>query len=208
MDEQRLLLVVEDVPGIRELLELTLRFKNYDVMAAVDGQAALQMIRERRPAAVVSDILMPRMDGFSLLYHLRQDETTCKIPVIFLSATYVAPEDKEFARRLGAARFIEKPIDIQGFLQTIQEVLAEPAPAPAPLLQETEFLQQYQTRLEAKLKQKNAQIARAERLLPTATPTEATGFETSIRQALNERKAIEVELHSVQQILQDRTASQ
>jgi CheY-like chemotaxis protein len=208
MDKQRLLLIVEDVPGIRELLELTLRFKNYEVMAAVDGQAALQMIQERRPAVVVSDILMPRMDGFSLLYHLRQDETTRNIPVVFLSATYVAPEDKEFAHRLGAARFIEKPIDIQGFLQTIQEVLAESPAAAPPLLQETEFLQQYQTRLEAKLEQKNAQIARAERLLQTATPTEATGFKTSIRQALSERKAIEVELNNVQQILQSKAASQ
>ncbi len=208
MEDQKLLLVVEDVPGIRELLELTLRFKNYDVMAAVDGQAALQMIEDRRPAAVVTDILMPRMDGFSLLYHLRKDQGTRDIPVVFLSATYVSPEDKDFARTLGAARFIEKPIDIENFLHTIKEVLDEPPVAPPPLLKETEFLQKYQMRLNAKLEQKNAQIARAQRLLQTATPTETTGFEASLRQALHERQAIEVELENVQQILQTRTSQQ
>ncbi len=208
MEDQKLLLVVEDVPGIRELLELTLRFKNYDVMAAMDGQAALQMIEDRRPAAVVTDILMPRMDGFSLLYHLRKNQGTRDIPVVFLSATYVSPEDKDFARTLGAARFIEKPIDIENFLHTIKEVLDEPPVEPAPVLKETEFLQKYQTRLDAKLEQKNAQIARAQRLLQTATPTETTGFEASLRQALHERQAIEVELENVQQILQTRTSQQ
>ena len=208
MNDQKLLLVVEDVPGIRELLELTLRFKNYEVMAAVDGQVALQMIQNRRPAVVVTDILMPRMDGFSLLYHLRKEQETRDIPVVFLSATYVSPEDKDFARTLGAARFIEKPIDIENFLRTIKEVLDEPPLTPPPLLKETEFLQKYQARLEAKLEQKNAQIARAQRLLQTATPTETTGFEASLRQALHEKQAIEVELNNVQQILQSRTSAQ
>src|SRR5512140_1068486 len=132
MDEQKLLLVVEDVPGIRELLELTLRFRNYEVISAVDGQEALAAIENRRPAAVVTDILMPRMDGFSLLYHLRKDQRMRDIPVVFLSATYVSPEDKDFARTLGAALFSEKPIDIEKFLGTIKEVLEEPPVAPPP----------------------------------------------------------------------------
>ncbi len=208
MDKPELLLIVEDVPGIRELLELTMKFKGYEVMAAVDGEAALEMIHERRPAAIVTDILMPRMDGFSFLYHLRKEQDMRDIPVVFLSATYVSPEDKEFARTLGAARFIEKPIDIQNFTQTIAEVLAEPRLAPPALLREREFLEKYQGRLEAKLQQKNAQIERAKRLLQTATPSETTGFEASLRQALHERQAIEVELENVHQILQRSSTEQ
>ncbi len=207
MDKQKLLLIVEDVPGIRELLELTLRFKKYDVMSADDGQAALDLVHSRRPAAIVTDILMPRMDGFSLLYHLRKEKGTRDIPVVFLSATYVSPEDKDFARTLGAARFIEKPIDIEKFLLTIAEVLDEPPVAPPELLKEREFLEKYRSRLEAKLEQKNAQIERAQRLLETASATETSGFEASLRQALNERKAIEVELDNVHQILQRPTTS-
>jgi CheY-like chemotaxis protein len=208
MAESKLLLVVEDVPGIRELLELTLRFKSYEVMAAVDGQAALEMIHDRRPAAVIADILMPRMDGFSLLYHMRKEQGMRDIPVVFLSATYVSPEDKDFARSLGAARFIEKPIDIENFLRTIAEVLNEPPIVAPEVLQEQEFLQKYRGRLQAKLEQKNAQIERAQRLLQTAAPTETTGFEASLRQALHERQAIEVELQNVNQILQSHNTQQ
>src|SRR5512138_379655 len=120
MNDTKLLMVVEDVPGIRELLELTLRFKSYDVMAAQNGQEALDMLQDRRPALIVTDILMPRMDGFSLIYHLRKDQRTRDIPVVFLSATYVSPEDKDFATTLGATRFIEKPIDMEAFLSTVE----------------------------------------------------------------------------------------
>src|SRR5512138_145163 len=120
MDDSRLLLIVEDIPGIRELLELTLRFKSYDVMAAQNGREALEMLRKRRPALIVTDILMPHMDGFSLIYELRKDKNTRDIPVVFLSATYVSPEDKDFATTLGAARFIEKPIDMDAFLSTVE----------------------------------------------------------------------------------------
>ncbi len=205
MDESKLLLVVEDIPGIRELLELTLRFRAYDVMSAQNGQEALDMVQQRRPALIVTDILMPRMDGFSLIYHLRQSNQTRDIPVVFLSATYVAPEDKDFATTLGAARFIEKPINMEEFLGTIEELLKQsPSASPAPL-QEAEFLEKYRARLEMKLDQKNTQIARAERLLQTGPTNESAGFEASLRQALHERNSIQTELDNLHQILQQRS---
>jgi CheY-like chemotaxis protein len=201
MDPSKLLLVVEDIPGIRELLELTLRFKEYDVMAAQNGQEALELIQGRRPALIVTDILMPRMDGFSLIYHLRRDQSTRDIPVVFLSATYVSPEDKDFATTLGAARFIEKPINMDEFLKTIAELLRDSPVSPLPPLKETEFLEKYQVRLETKLEQKNVQIARAERLLQTGPANEKAGFEASLKQALHERQAIQAELENVHQLL-------
>lgn len=206
MDESKLLLVVEDIPGIRELLELTLRFRSYEVMTAQNGQEALEMVQSRLPALIVTDILMPRMDGFSLIYHLRKDAKTRDIPVVFLSATYVAPEDKDFATTLGAARFIEKPIDMEEFLGTIADLLSQaPTSSPAPL-QEAEFLEKYRLRLQTKLDQKNTQIARAERLLQTGPTNEKAGFETSLRQALHERNSIQIELNNVHQILEERSS--
>ncbi len=207
MDEAKLLLVVEDIPGIRELLELTLRFKSYDVMSAANGQEALEMIQSRRPHLIVTDILMPRMDGFSLIYQLRKDDSTRDIPVVFLSATYVSAEDKDFASMLGAARFLEKPINMEQFLVTIAELLEEQPVAPAPL-QEAEFLEKYKVRLETKLAQKETQIARAERLLETGPANEKAGFEASLRQALHERNAIQVELGNVHRILQGQDSVQ
>src|SRR4030042_4914880 len=95
------ILVVEDVPNILELLEVTLRFKGYPVVTALNGQAALDRIAEERPALVITDILMPKLDGFALVQKLRNDPQTSNIPIIFLSATYLTPEDKTVAMSLG-----------------------------------------------------------------------------------------------------------
>ena len=70
MDESKVLLVVEDIPNILELLDLTLRFNGYEVMTARNGQEALDVIETKRPALIITDILMPRMDGFSLIYRI------------------------------------------------------------------------------------------------------------------------------------------
>jgi CheY-like chemotaxis protein len=202
MDESKLLMVVEDVPGIRELLELTLRFSSYEVISAADGQEALDKLQGSHPALIVTDILMPHMDGFSLIYHLRKDQKTRDIPVVFLSATYVSPEDKDFATTLGATCFIEKPIDMESFLATIDGLLRQPPAVLPPLLKENEFLEKYRGRLTAKLEQKNLQIERAKRLLQSSTAAEKNGFEASLRQALNERQSIQVELDNLDQIMQ------
>ena len=102
MDAQKgYLLVVEDIPDILNLLEATLKFKGYRVLTAQNGEEALKIIQKEYPALIVADILMPRMDGFSLVHRLRINPDTRHIPVIFLSATYVAPEDKAFALSIG-----------------------------------------------------------------------------------------------------------
>ncbi|MDP3186033.1 MAG: response regulator [Anaerolineales bacterium] len=119
------LLIVEDVPNVLELLEITLRFKGYPVVTARNGQEALDQIAKERPALVITDILMPTMDGYALAQRLRTDPQTRDIPIIFLSATYFSPEDKAFAISLGAVRFIEKPIDTPDFLLTIAELLTQ-----------------------------------------------------------------------------------
>jgi CheY-like chemotaxis protein len=205
MSEPKLILVVEDIPSILELLELTLKFRGYDVITAQSGEEALAVIPDKRPALIISDILMPRMDGFRLIYHLHVNRETRTIPVILLSATYVSPEDQAFATTLGATKFIEKPIDTEKFLTTIAELLnAAPVPPPAPL-KEGEFLEKYQSRLEIKLQQKNSQIARTERLLATVPSNERPGFEATLKHSLSERHAIEIELEHVRQYLQKRS---
>ncbi len=110
------LLVVEDVSHILQMLDVTLRFKGYPVVTARDGQEALERIAEERPALVITDILMPRMDGYSLVQQLRTNPKTSQIPIFFLSANYADPEDIDFAMRLGASRFLEKPVDTEEFL--------------------------------------------------------------------------------------------
>jgi DNA-binding response OmpR family regulator len=118
--------------------------------------------------------------------------------VIFLSATYVTPEDRAFAMSLGASRFIEKPIDTEEFLLTIAELMSqEQITIPRPL-EQPQFYTGYRARLEIKLQHKNRQIARIERLLPTLDFDQMTSFRTLYEQALHDRKEIEEELATLQ----------
>jgi CheY-like chemotaxis protein len=127
--QQGYILVVDDVPDILELLDTTLTFKGYRVVTARNGQEALEIIQREHPALIIADILMPTMDGFSLVHRLRLDPQTRDIPVIFLSATYVTPEDKDFALTIGVTRFIEKPVDLESFLLMISDFLGQAEPS-------------------------------------------------------------------------------
>src|SRR5512138_668861 len=149
--KQGYLLIVEDVPDILRLLEETLKFKGYNAVTARNGQEALEMIQRERPALVITDIMMPKLDGFGLVHRLRINPETRDLPVIFLTATYVALEDKAFALNIGVTRFIEKPVNFERFLETIDELLEKGIHSAPTALNEAEFYEGYRQRLEKKL---------------------------------------------------------
>lgn len=195
------LLIVEDVPHILELLEVTLRFKGYPVVTASNGEEALAAIEKELPAMVITDILMPKLDGFALAHRLRADPKTNQIPIIFLSATYVTPEDKNFALSLGAARFLEKPVDTEEFLLTIAEVLtADLSTLPRPL-EDHEFYRGYHERLENKLQHKLAQISRTEKLLRSLPEEQRPAYQALLDEAILHRNEIQSELQELERIL-------
>jgi len=197
------ILIVEDVPNVLELLEVTLRFKGYAVLTARNGEEALEVIAKQRPVLVITDILMPKMDGYAFVQKLRLNPETRAISVVFLSATYVTFEDKDFALSLGAARFMEKPIDTEDFLLTIAElVTGGPLTQPKPLDME-KFYDGYRTRLENKLRHKNTQIARAERLLPTLPPDQKPAFEALLQQSVRDRDEIQKELLDIYKTIEE-----
>lgn len=195
------ILVVEDVPNILDLLVVTLRFKGYPVISATNGQEAMEKIIKEHPALVITDILMPKMDGFALAHKLRSDPKTSQIPLIFLSATYVTPEDKSFAMSLGAVKFVEKPVDTEEFLLTIAEVLTQGPSTVPPPLSEKEFYKGYRERLESKLKHKNAQIIRTERLLKTLPDAQKRAFAALLVEAQTHQEEIRRELVELNKIL-------
>ncbi len=195
------ILVVEDIPNILELLEVTLRFKGYPVITACNGQEALEAIERERPALVITDILMPKMDGYALAQKLRTNPKTHHIPLIFLSATYVTPEDRTFALSLGAKRFIEKPVDTEDFLLTVAEILtAGPMTVPAAM-DEMDFYRGYRERLESKVRHKNVQIARTERLLQNLPVDQKPAFESLLKDARYQKEEIQKELDELYQVL-------
>jgi CheY-like chemotaxis protein len=197
------LLVVEDIPDILTLLKATLEFKGYRVVTARDGQEALEIIEHERPTVIVTDILMPRMDGFNLVHRLRLSPQTRDIPVIFLSATYVAPEDKAFALSLGVTRFIEKPVNFEEFLPAVSDLLTYNGKSLQAPLDEFQFYDGYRKRLETKLLHKNSQIARAEHLMGTISEEEKPSFQASLRQANEERREIQKLLDQIHEVLEN-----
>jgi DNA-binding response OmpR family regulator len=202
---QGYLLIVEDDPDILKLLDTTLTFREYRVVTAHNGKEALDIIQKERPVLVIADIMMPKLDGFGLVHRLRINPETRTIPVVFITATYVAREDREFALNIGATRFIQKPVDLEKFLTTIAELLKQGAPPPIEPLKESNFYDGYRRRLETKLKEKIAQIARDEHLLRTHPEEENQSLQVSLHQVIREREEIEVLLDQIQEQLKKYT---
>lgn len=125
------ILIVDDRPINRELLVTLLTYKGHRLLEAGSGAEALRFIRAERPELVVTDVLMPSMDGYELVRQLRADPATAPTRVIFYSAKYEAGELESLARPAGVAAYIAKPALPEEILRTVHEVLAAP-PEPPP----------------------------------------------------------------------------
>ncbi|SLM28181.1 Histidine kinase [Desulfamplus magnetovallimortis] len=117
------ILIVEDNEDSRIFLETLLEANGYDVESAENGKLALEMASTNPPSLIISDILMPEMDGYALCRAVKSDKNLCSIPFIFYTATYTDPSDEKLAMDLGASRFILKPMEINPFLLEIKTVL-------------------------------------------------------------------------------------
>ena len=200
--EQGYVLIVEDDPDILKLLETTLSFRGYRVLTTQNGREGLSAIQKEYPDLVIADIMMPQLDGFGLVHRLRIEPGTRKIPVIFITATYVAQEDKDFALRIGVTRFIQKPVDLERLLEVIEDVLERgPHTGVAPL-DEFRFYEGYRQRLESKLKEKVLQIAREERLLATESTAGNPDIQMSLRHAIRERDELKLLLEEIHKQLE------
>ncbi len=117
-------LAVDDDPTIRRLLQVNLEMEGYEVDLAEDGVIALERMRDNRPALVVLDIMMPRMDGWTVCETMKDDPELSDIPVVFLSAR---AQDADIARgeKLGAA-YMTKPFDPFDLLELVAELAGTP----------------------------------------------------------------------------------
>jgi putative two-component system response regulator len=126
-------LVADDYEVQRHLLVLRLRQLGYEVTAAADGQAALEAAQTDPPDAVISDVLMPGLDGFKLCQALRGDERFADVHVILMSSAYVEEADRELATESGADVLIERTPDLEEMLSALNHALAPGRPAPTAL---------------------------------------------------------------------------
>ncbi|HEV8331560.1 MAG TPA: response regulator [Steroidobacteraceae bacterium] len=118
------ILVAEDDPEARELLLLLLEGGEYSLLEAADGMEALDMLRTEQPDLLITDIVMPRMDGYELVRRLREDDRTAGTSVIFCSASYHEREVREMARSLGVQSTLAKPFDHKTVRTTVDAALA------------------------------------------------------------------------------------
>ncbi len=154
-------LIIDDNADDRKLLRYTLARHGIDsVIEARDGQEGLDLAREQRPDLIISDALMPRLDGFQLLWKIKRDEGLRTIPFVFHSAVYTGGKDEELAFALGAEAFISKPTTPDAFwteLSTILENLPNSRSRPKVpdlLDEEREYLRQYNEVVACKLEEK------------------------------------------------------
>jgi CheY-like chemotaxis protein len=157
------LLVVDDNAQNRYMAEVLFSGHGYRVESAVNGVEALEKARKDPPDMIVSDILMPGMDGFALCREWKLDDRLKPIPFIFYTATYTDPEDEKFALSLGADRFFVKPFAPDDLISAIEEVFGEfrdhsPASPMKAVAAEDVYLKKYNQALIHKLEDKLAQL--------------------------------------------------
>ena len=153
------ILVAEDDEDSRVYLEQALSSQGYEVECAENGAKALTAIYNQTPDLIISDIMMPRMDGFALCRNIKSDEVTKHIPFIFYTATYLDSRDKKLGSALGADRYLEKPMELLDFLEHVKAVLQESQsptyqPNKTTRLPEKELSQLYEDALSRKLDDK------------------------------------------------------
>jgi len=116
-----LILIVEDNERNRKLVRTILEFRGFDVAECADGEPAIALAKSRRPALILMDIELPKLDGIAALQRLRADAETAAIPVIAVTAS-VTPSQRQRITTAGFDAYIAKPIDVETFGETIQRL--------------------------------------------------------------------------------------
>jgi len=163
-------LVADDVDENLVYLATLLKVHGFDAKSARNGAEALAQARAEPPAVVVSDLLMPVMDGYTLLRYWKSDARLKVIPFIVYTATYVEPGDERLALALGADAFIRKPSEPEAFITQLRKAVAQAVTAaPADVKQinaeENILLKQYSEALIRKLEHKTLQLQESNRAL-------------------------------------------
>ena len=157
------LLIVDDDSTSLKLLRAQLEAEGHAVFEAHDGVDALALLERQRVDAVISDILMPRMDGYRLCYEIREHARLYDLPIIIYTSTYTAPGDTKLALDVGADKYLKKPASVETIIAALHEVIAQPHAAPRPAaLSEVKVLREYSQQLVSKLKEKNTELMASE----------------------------------------------
>jgi len=163
------ILVVDDMEDFLYMVETILKENGYEVVTAKDGIEALDKLKEESIDVIISDILMPRMDGFQFCRECKKNPHLKEIPFIFYSATYINKKDEEFALSLGVEKYIRKPTELKVLLDSIEEVIEKNkeggliASSEEPIKKEEIYLTEYSKRIIEKLEKKVLDLEKSEK---------------------------------------------
>ena len=203
------ILIADDIPANLYLLESILKGYGFEVIAVKNGSEALAAAHTHSPDLIISDIMMPVMDGFELCRRIKADTHLNLIPVVFYTSTYTEAKDEQFAMNLGADRFVIKPQKPDELVRIVREILdrsAQVPPAPKrPPGDEMEILREYNEvlfhKLEKKVMQLEEEVAErkraAERLLRFNEELEKGVAERTVQlnKSLHEKELLLKEIH-------------
>ena len=163
-------LIADDHASSRKLLRVTLAGEGHEVIEAADGEEALEKLEAAPVDAVISDILMPRMDGYRFCYETRRHPGLQNMPIIIYSSTYTSPSEEALAMQMGADRFLRKPASARVILQALSDVTTQPRRTSVRPLPKDELgvLKQFNERLVQKLEEKNVELQEAQAKLSAA----------------------------------------
>ncbi|MBW3579050.1 MAG: response regulator [Actinobacteria bacterium] len=121
-------LVVDDDPAVRQMLELVLVFEGFEILTAADGLEAVGRALQARPDAILLDVMMPRMSGLETAQALRGDQRTAATPIILLTAR-ASEDDLWSGWQAGVDSYLVKPIDLDSLVMEIRRVISTSAVA-------------------------------------------------------------------------------
>ncbi len=155
-------LIVDDDRYNRDLLSHILAKNNIEHIEAENGKQALELLKnEEKFDAVISDILMPEMDGFQLTINLKENKKLKHLPIILYSSTYKEDEDKNFAIKLGVDSFLVKPAPADELISTLNDVVGKKGARKLGRIKSDESYKLYSTRLIKKLERKLVELEEA-----------------------------------------------
>jgi|WetSurMetagenome_2_1015567.scaffolds.fasta_scaffold00558_7 PAS domain S-box-containing protein len=193
------ILIADDKPENLYLLQSLLEMNGYKTISARNGAEALGVMKAEIPDLIITDILMPVMDGFVLCKECKKDKSLKDIPFFFYTATYTDSKDEEFALGLGADRFILKPQEPDDFMKIIDNFLEDIAHKkikPRTIIEHSEnvVLKEYNEVLVRKLEDKMLQSEKTEK--------ELRNYTDKLENEIRERKKIEDSLRESRLLFQ------
>lgn len=161
------ILLVDDRPLNLKLLRIVLESENHKTEEAADGVEAMERLQRGTFDAVITDILMPNMDGYRLCRTIRQEPAFNDVALVVYTSTYVSHGDRELAMKSGADAYLTKPSPAADILRTVEDSVQRRRgrTSEVSIALEEDFLRQYNRTLVEKLEERNVELERQSRIL-------------------------------------------